>query len=930
MSKKRLYEIAKELGKESKEVVARAKELGLDVKSHSSSVEEAVAAKIAASFKPAAAPKVEAKPAAPKVSAEKKAEKSEPAKPAVAKEEAKPAEPVAPKTEKVAAKPQSRNFKAEREARAKEQAERRKQNKGNNRDQQQNGNRQKNDGRNGGKQGQSNRDNRRFNDQAKKQQGQQKHRNERRQQEDKRSNQVAPRIDFKARAAALKAEQNAEYARSSEERFKQYQAAKEALAQANKRKEPEEIFEEAAKLAEQAQQVQAVVEVVPEKKEPAVDTRRKKQARPDKNRDDYDHEEDGPRKQQKNRSSQNQVRNQKNSNWNNNKKNKKGNNKNNRNQTPKPVTERKFHELPTEFEYTDGMTVAEIAKRIKREPAEIVKKLFMMGVMATQNQSLDGETIELLMVDYGIEAKQKVEVDNADIERFFVEDGYLNEDELVERPPVVTIMGHVDHGKTTLLDTLRNSRVATGEAGGITQHIGAYQIVENGKKITFLDTPGHAAFTSMRARGASVTDITILVVAADDGVMPQTIEAINHSKAANVPIIVAINKIDKPGANPERVIGELAEHGVMSTAWGGDSEFVEISAKFNQNIEELLETVLLVAEIQELKADPTVRAIGTVIEARLDKGKGAVATLLVQQGTLNVQDPIVVGNTFGRVRAMTNDLGRRVKVAGPSTPVSITGLNEAPMAGDHFAVYEDEKSARAAGEERAKRALMKQRQATQRVSLENLFDTLKAGELKSVNVIIKADVQGSVEALSASLQKIDVEGVKVTIVHSAVGAINESDVTLAEASNAFIVGFNVRPTPQARQQAEADDVEIRLHSIIYKVIEEMEEAMKGMLDPEFEEKVIGEAVIRETFKVSKVGTMGGFMVINGKVARDSKVRVIRDGVVIYDGELASLKHYKDDVKEVTNGREGGLMIDGYNDIKMDDVIEAYVMEEIKR
>ena len=930
MSKKRLYEIAKELGKESKEVVARAKELGLDVKSHSSSVEEAVAAKIAASFKPVAAPKVEAKPAAPKASAEKKAEKSEPAKPAVAKEEAKAAEPVAPKAEKVAAKPQSRNFKAEREARAKEQAERRKQNKGNNRDQQQKGNHQKNDNRNGGKQGQGNRDNRRFNDQAKKQQGQQNRGNERRQQEDKRPHQAAPRVDFKARAAALKAEQNAEYARSSEERFKQTQAAKEALAQANKRKEPEEIFEEVAKLAEQAQQVQAVVEPAPVAKEAPVDTRRKKQARPDKERDDYDHEEDGPRKQQKNRSSQNQVRNQKNSNWNNNKKNKKGNNKNNRNQAPKPVTERKFHELPTEFEYTDGMTVAEIAKRIKREPAEIVKKLFMMGVMATQNQSLDGETIELLMVDYGIEAKQKVEVDNADIERFFVEDGYLNEDELVERPPVVTIMGHVDHGKTTLLDTLRNSRVATGEAGGITQHIGAYQIVENGKKITFLDTPGHAAFTSMRARGASVTDITILVVAADDGVMPQTIEAINHSKAANVPIIVAINKIDKPGANPERVIGELAEHGVMSTAWGGDSEFVEISAKFNQNIEELLETVLLVAEIQELKADPTVRAIGTVIEARLDKGKGAVATLLVQQGTLNVQDPIVVGNTFGRVRAMTNDLGRRVKVAGPSTPVSITGLNEAPMAGDHFAVYEDEKSARAAGEERAKRALMKQRQATQRVSLENLFDTLKAGELKSVNVIIKADVQGSVEALSASLQKIDVEGVKVTIVHSAVGAINESDVTLAEASNAFIVGFNVRPTPQARQQAEADDVEIRLHSIIYKVIEEMEEAMKGMLDPEFEEKVIGEAVIRETFKVSKVGTIGGFMVINGKVTRDSKVRVIRDGVVIYDGELASLKHYKDDVKEVTNGREGGLMIDGYNDIKTDDVIEAYVMEEIKR
>ena len=921
MSKKRLYEIAKELGKESKEVVARAKELGLDVKSHSSSVEAAAAEQIAASFKPAPAPNAEA-------SVEKKVEKPASAKPAVAKEESKPATPAAPKEEKVvAARPQSRNFKAEREARAKEQAERRKQNKGNNCDQQQNGNRQKNDGRNGGKPGQGNRDNRRFNDQGKKPQGQGNRGNNRRQQQDFQPKPAGPRVDFKARAAALKAEQNAEYARSSEERFKKSQAAKEALAQANKRKEPEEIFEEAAKLAEQTQ---PAVTVAPVAKEAPVDTRRKKQARPDKERDDYDHEEDGPRKQQKNRSSQNQVRNQRNSNWNNNKKNKKGNNKNNRNQTPKPVTERKFHELPTEFEYTDGMTVAEIAKRIKREPAEIVKKLFMMGIMATQNQSLDGETIELLMVDYGIEAKQKVEVDNADIERFFVEDGYLNEDELVERPPVVTIMGHVDHGKTTLLDTLRNSRVATGEAGGITQHIGAYQIEENGKKITFLDTPGHAAFTSMRARGASVTDITILVVAADDGVMPQTIEAINHSKAANVPIIVAINKIDKPGANPERVIGELAEHGVMSTAWGGDSEFVEISAKFNQNIDELLETVLLVAEIQELKADPTVRAIGTVIEARLDKGKGAVATLLVQQGTLNVQDPIVVGNTFGRVRAMTNDLGRRVKVAGPSTPVSITGLNETPMAGDHFAVYEDEKAARAAGEERAKRALLKQRQATHRVSLENLFDTLKAGEVKSVNVIIKADVQGSVEALAASLQKIEVEGVKITIVHSAVGAINESDVTLAEASNAFIIGFNVRPTPQARQQAEADDVEIRLHSIIYKVIEEMEDAMKGMLDPEYQEKIIGEALIRETFKVSKVGTIGGFMVINGKVTRDSKVRVIRDGVVIYDGQLASLKHFKDDVKEITNGREGGLMIDGYNDIQVDDTIEAYIMEEIKK
>lgn len=575
------------------------------------------------------------------------------------------------------------------------------------------------------------------------------------------------------------------------------------------------------------------------------------------------------------------------------------------------------------------MTVAEIAKRIKREPAEIVKKLFMMGVMATQNQSLDGDTIELLMVDYGIEAKAKVEVDEADIERFFTDDSYLNPENIVERAPVVTIMGHVDHGKTTLLDTLRNSRVATGEAGGITQHIGAYQIEEAGKKITFLDTPGHAAFTSMRARGASVTDITILIVAADDGVMPQTIEAINHSKAAGVPIIVAINKIDKPGANPERVISELAEHGIISTAWGGECEFVEISAKFNKNIDELLETVLLVAEVEELKADPTVRAIGTVIEARLDKGKGAVATLH-STGTLHVQDPIVVGNTFGRVRAMTNDLGRRVKSAEPSTPVSITGLNETPMAGDHFAVYADEKAARAAGEERAKRALLKQRQNTQRVSLDNLFDTLKAGEIKTVNVIIKADVQGSVEALAASLLKIDVEGVRVNVVHSAVGAINESDVTLAEASNAVIIGFNVRPTPQARQQADTDDVEIRLHSIIYKVIEEVEEAMKGKLDPEYQEKVLGEAIIRETFKVSKVGTIGGFMVVNGKVTRDSSVRVIRDSVVIFDGKLASLKHYKDDVKEIGNAQEGGLMIEGFNDIKVDDTIEAYVMEEITR
>jgi len=938
VSKKRLYEIAKEVGVESKVVVAKAQELGLSVKSHSSSVEEADANRITSSLKGGAV-KAESKPAskvapapkeekvAPKV-VEAPASKSTPAKESP-KAEAKET-PATPK------KPQSRNFKAEREARAKAEAERRqngggRDNRNRNRKQQGNdqGKRQNNDRRNQNGNGQGNRNNGNRDNKSNRDrnfQGKQRNDQGRNKRNDAaRNNQAGPRIDFKARAAALKAEQNAEYSRQSETRFREEKAAEQRRA-----KEQEKARKEKQQAEVAAQKAVAEAKPAP-KPAPAAqeqDTRRKK-ARPDKSRDNRRENEDGPKQTRNNKwNNQNQVRNQRNSNWNKNK-NKKG--KNNRgNSAPKPVTERKFHELPKEFEYTEGMTVAEIAKRIKREPAEIVKKLFMMGVMATQNQSLDGDTIELLMVDYGIEATKKEEVDNADIERFFVDEDYLNKDAMVERAPVVTIMGHVDHGKTTLLDTLRNSRVATGEAGGITQHIGAYQIEEGGKKITFLDTPGHAAFTSMRARGASVTDITILIVAADDGVMPQTIEAINHSKAAGVPIIVAINKIDKPGANPERVIGELAEHGVISTAWGGDSEFVEISAKFGQNIEELLETVLLVAEVEELKADPSVRAIGTVIEARLDKGKGAVATLLVQQGTLHVQDPIVVGNTFGRVRAMTNDLGRRIKTAAPSTPVSITGLNEAPMAGDHFAVYEDEKAARAAGEERAKRALMKQRQQTHRVSLDNLFDTLKAGELKTVNVIIKADVQGSVEALAASLLKIDVEGVRVNVVHSAVGAINESDITLAEASDAVVIGFNVRPTPQARQQAETDEVEIRLHSIIYKVIEEIEDAMKGMLDPEFEEKVMGEAIIRETFKVSKVGTIGGFMVTSGKITRDSSARVIRDGVVIFDGKLASLKHFKDDVKEVGNAQEGGLMIENYNDIKVDDVIEAYIMEEIKR
>ena len=617
-----------------------------------------------------------------------------------------------------------------------------------------------------------------------------------------------------------------------------------------------------------------------------------------------------------------------NQNRNKNKFNKKGK-KGRQQQSNKPaVPPRKFRELPEVLEYTEGMNVADIAKKIHREPAEIIKKLFMMGVMVNQNQPLDKDTIELLATDYGIEPQEKVTIDIADIDRFFdAED--VNEENLVSRPPVVTIMGHVDHGKTTLLDTLRHSRVTSGEAGGITQHIGAYQIDIDGKPITFLDTPGHAAFTSMRARGASITDITILVVAADDGVMPQTIEAINHAKAAKVPIIVAVNKVDKPGANPQHVMQELSEYELIPEAWGGDTIFVEISAKFNQNIDELLEMILLVAEVEDLKADPTQHGIGTVIEARLDKGKGPVATLLVQQGTMRVGDPIVVGNTYGRVRVMTNDIGRREKAAGPATPVEITGLNDVPQAGDRFAIFEDEKTARAAGEERAKRALLEHRSSSARVTLDNLFESLKEGELKEVNVIIKADVQGSAEALAASLKKIDVEGVRVKIVHSAVGAINESDVTLAAASNAIIIGFNVRPTPQAKQQSSAEKVDIRLHRIIYKAIEEIETAMKGMLDPEYEEKITGQMTVRETYKVSKIGTIAGCYVNEGSIQRDSGVRIIRNGIVILEGKLASLKRFKDDVKEVKMGYECGAMIENFNDIKVDDVIEGFIMEEIK-
>ncbi|WPK11912.1 translation initiation factor IF-2 [Lysinibacillus louembei] len=585
-------------------------------------------------------------------------------------------------------------------------------------------------------------------------------------------------------------------------------------------------------------------------------------------------------------------------------------------------------ELPEKITFYESLSVAELAKKLHREPSELIKKLFMLGVMATINQELDKDAIELICADYGVEVEEEIRIDITDLETHFEQE--VSEEELRERPPVVTIMGHVDHGKTSLLDSIRNTKVTDGEAGGITQHIGAYQVEVDGKKITFLDTPGHAAFTTMRARGAKVTDLAIIVVAADDGVMPQTVEAINHAKAAEVPIIVAINKMDKLSANPDRVMQELTEHGLVPEDWGGDTIFVPISALKGEGIDQLLEMILLVSEVGELKASPARSAIGTVIEAQLDKGRGSVATLLVQDGTLRVGDPIVVGHAYGRVRAMVNDLGRRVKDAGPSTPVEITGLNDVPQAGDRFVVFEDEKTARSVGESRAMTAIQAQRSEKQRVTLDNLFEQMSQGEMKELNLIVKADVQGTVEAMAASLMKIDVEGVNVKIIHTGAGAITESDITLAAASNAIVIGFNVRPDVNAKRAAEEEGVDIRLHRIIYKVIEEIEQAMKGMLDPEFEEKVVGQAEVRQTIRVSKVGTIAGSYVIEGKMVRDAGVRVIREGIVIFEGELDSLKRFKDDAKEVAKGYECGITIKNFNDIKEGDIIEAFVMEEVKR
>ena len=609
-----------------------------------------------------------------------------------------------------------------------------------------------------------------------------------------------------------------------------------------------------------------------------------------------------------------------------NSKNNKNNKNNNKGKNNKSAAEPK--EMPSKITYEEGITVGELADKLNIESSGIIKKLFLLGIVANINQSLDEETLELIADDYGVEIEKEVVVNEEDLTTYF--DDEEDDPDAIERPAVVTIMGHVDHGKTTLLDSIRNTKVTAGEAGGITQHIGAYQIENNGKKITFLDTPGHAAFTTMRARGAQVTDITILVVAADDGVMPQTIEAINHAKEADVPTIVAVNKVDKPTANPDRVMQELTEYGLIPEDWGGDTIFVPLSALNGDGIDDLLEMIGLVAEVQELKANPDKQAVGTVIEAELDKSRGPAASLLVQNGTLHVGDSIVVGNTYGRVRAMVNDLGQRIKTAGPSTPVEITGINDVPQAGDRFVIFKDEKQARRIGEARHEASVIQQRQESKNVSLDNLFEQMKQGELKDLNVIIKGDVQGSVEALAASLMKIDVEGVNVRIIHTAVGAINESDVTLANASNGIIVGFNVRPDAGAKRAAEAENVDMRLHRVIYNVIEEIESAMKGLLDPEFEEQVIGQAEVRQTFKVSKVGTIAGSYVTEGKITRNAGVRVIRDGIVQFEGELDTLKRFKDDAKEVSQGYECGITIANFNDIKEGDIIEAFEMVEIER
>lgn len=577
-------------------------------------------------------------------------------------------------------------------------------------------------------------------------------------------------------------------------------------------------------------------------------------------------------------------------------------------------------------EYEEGITVDELSQKIGQTPANVIKVLFMLGTMVTINSSLNDEQVELICMEYGLECKKVVPVSEVNFEDLEVVD---DPKDLEPRPPVITIMGHVDHGKTTLLDHIRKSRVAEGEFGGITQHIGAYQVSVKGKKITFLDTPGHEAFTAMRARGAMITDIVIIVVAADDGVMPQTREAVDHALAANVPIIVAINKIDKPGADPQRIMTEVSELGLMPEEWGGDVPYVNISAKKGIGIDELLETVTVVAELAELKANPKRMAYGSVIEGRLDKGRGPVATLLIQNGTLRSGNPIVVGATYGRVRQLVDDRGREIKSAGPATPVEITGLNDVPEAGDKFMVFETEKEARHVGEERAQKKIEEERNSTSAMSLDDLFSQMKSGEVVDLNIIVKADVNGTAEAVKSSLEKIDVEGARVNVIRSTVGAISESDILLASASKAIIYGFNVRPDANVRRKADEEGVEIRLHQVIYKMVEEIEAAMKGMLAPEMEEVVTGQAEIRHIYKVSKIGNIAGCYVTDGSIKRDCGVRLIREGIIVYEGKLASLKRFKDDAKEVNQGYECGLTIENYNDIKEGDIVEGYVMQEVE-
>ena len=597
-----------------------------------------------------------------------------------------------------------------------------------------------------------------------------------------------------------------------------------------------------------------------------------------------------------------------------------------KNQNQEERTKQKIFQL-TEIEIPETVTVKDLAADMKKTTAEVIKKLLGYGIMATINQEIDFDTAYLIAQEFGITATKKETVTEEDI---LFDDSEDKEEELETRPPVIVVMGHVDHGKTSLLDAVRKTNVIEGEAGGITQAIGAYKVKVKDREITFLDTPGHEAFTAMRARGAQITDIAILVVAANDGVKPQTIEAINHAKSAGIPIIVAINKIDLPDANIEKVKQELMAYELVPEEWGGDTIYVPISAKKGENIDQLLEMVLLEADVLELKANPHKQAKGAVIEARLDKSKGAIATMLVQRGTLDVGDTIVVGSSIGRIRAMKDDKGKSVKAAGPSTPVEIMGLTEVPEAGDTFYEVKNEKMAKHLIERRKRQAREKAINSATKVTLDNLFTQMEQGNLKVLNLIVKADVQGSVEAVKQAMEKLENEEVKVKVIHAAAGAVNQSDVTLAKVSNAIIIAFNVRPDNMAKEMAEKDEVEIKQYSIIYQAIEDVEAAMKGMLDPKYEEKVIGNAEVRQTFKISNVGTIAGCYVISGKVERNAGVRVIRENVVIHDGHLATLKRFKDDVKEVTKGFECGIQIENYNDIKEGDVIEVYIMEEIKR